>query len=71
MLLGLLVTGMCLGALAAGTWIAVGGSIIAALALYAFVASSVILAAATAVHLLPGFRMTDETAAAEHVHAAE
>jgi hypothetical protein len=71
MLLGLLLAGMCLGAFAAGTWIATGGSVLVALALYAIVGTGSMLLAAVAVHLLSGFRMTDETAAPEPLHAAE
>ena len=71
MLLGLLATGMCLGAVAAGLWIAAGGSILVALALYALVGTCFVLFAAIAIHLLSGFRMAQKAAAPEALHAAE
>jgi hypothetical protein len=52
MLLGLLLAGMALGAVAAGTWGLAGGSLLIALALYSLVATLFVLGAAVLTFLL-------------------
>jgi hypothetical protein len=70
MLLGFLLAGMGLGAIAAGTWIAAGGSLLGALALYALVGSGGVLLTAVASVFLSG-RMAGEASSPEAIHAAE
>ncbi len=71
MLLGLLMTGMILGALAAVGWVVAGGSILGALALYAGAGAVSILAVAAVAFLLSELRISPETAVAEAAHPAE
>lgn len=71
MFLGLLIGGMGLGAVAAGVWIASGGSLLIGLALYSLVATAFVLATAMISFLLSERRAIADTDAPEVRFAAE
>jgi hypothetical protein len=71
MLLGLLFLGMVLGGVAAAGWVIAGGSVLAALAIYAGIGTVSILVAAAAAFLLSELRLAGAAAPAEAVHPAE
>ena len=70
MFLGLLLVAMGIGAVAAGAWIAAGGSVLLALALYSLVATSVVLATAISAFLFSEHRARSAQSQ-EALHPAE
>lgn len=70
MFLGLLGAGMGLGALAAGTWIMYGGSVVAAVAIYSLVATCFVLGAAI-LSFLMSRRKAKTSCATDALTAAE
>jgi hypothetical protein len=59
-MVGLVLTGMILGATAAGVWLLTGGSLLLAVAFYGLLAGLCILVAAMAVYLASGRREIGE-----------
>jgi len=71
MVLGFLVAGMGLGAVAAAAWLLAGGSILFALVLYSLVATACILGAALLTFRLSERKTSETCATAETLRPAE
>lgn len=71
MFLGLLAAGMGVGALAAGVWIASGGSVLIGFVIYSLVATMFILGKAVVSHIVSEWREACETGKAEALYPAE
>jgi hypothetical protein len=71
MFLGLLVVAMAIGAASAGVWLYTGGSLLAALAIYALVATFLLLGCAVVAFLIADRRTDGVCRAGESLQAAE
>ena len=71
MMVGVLLLGMTAGAIVAGGWLAGGGSILAAIALYACVGTLAILGTSILSFAVSELRRGRVTATAAGLHAAE